>query len=88
MTKIKTKTEAALINHLGAVVGLVTTSQASGRCRYFYFTTIDGTPVNVCPGKLSRSRISLADAEQCEVSRNIDDPTPKLCRSADSYAAE
>ncbi len=77
------KTTAALIGTFGDVVGEVITAQPVGPCRYYYQTTIDGTPVNSKLGRLSRSMRNLEKAE-----RQQDPCGYYLCKSVDDCAAE
>lgn len=62
MTKITEKSDAALINHLGNVVGIVLTAQRAGLVSYYRQETIEGNPVNCRTGKISRSKRNLEAA--------------------------
>ena len=56
------KTDAALIDLYGGVVGIVTTAQPSGYVRYFYQESLDGSPVGSKIGRISRSKRNLETA--------------------------
>jgi hypothetical protein len=80
---MKKATDAALIGNLGDVLGIVATAQPAGSCRYYYQTTIDGSPVNTRLGRLSRSARNLDRAR-----RNPDPCDCRLTASADSFRPE
>ena len=76
------KTEAAVIDRLGNVLGLVSTAQRAGPCRYYYMGTLDGTPVNSQVGKLSRSMRNLRAAWRegefgTQLCRGVNDCAPE-----------
>jgi hypothetical protein len=61
------KTRAVLIGCSGEPIGYVKTSMPSGPVRYYWDWTIDGCPVNVKRGKLSRNKRLLARVLRREV---------------------
>ena len=69
----KQKTEAYVLDKFGQVVGIVDTEIKSGRIRYGFQRTIDGTPVNTRVGRLSRNKKYAKSAKDALLDDDLDD---------------
>jgi len=81
MNETKKKTEAYLIDRFGNAISMIRTHLKSGPILYTFDSTIEGDPVNLCPGRLSRSKKHQKDALWADLERRQQEEDEALERS-------